>query len=594
MSGLSSKATSIWNTIKGVFSGAMTSIHNGIDSLVTFITKRWDALKNAMAAPIRFVLHPVLSTMAAGINTIGKLVGLPAIGAIPTLATGGQIPGQSPHKRADNIPIMATAGEHMWSVDEVKGAGGHPAMEKMREAARTRGRLPSRTEAGRIVGGAFDPLAAGNPFGYASGGAIAGWPKVSAWISSHLNIPYLYGGTTDKGMDCSSFTQRALGAGGISVPRTAELQQYTQKGVSAGSLIAGDLGFVGRPASHVEIYTGAGNWAEESHPGTTSHISAQPTGYFSGGFAQPANQGGLGTYLGAAGSAIAAIASHVWKDFRAALAGLFNVTVRKPTEALISKIPGIGGMGNWIPKTAAFPLDKAYAWLAGGADKKAAAEAASNAAAVVAGGSGLAHSSGVTRWGSQTAAVAKELGLPAKWGPMWLDRIAIESGGDPAAVNKTDSNWQAGHPSVGLDQVIAGTFAAYAGKYAHTAPMVYGVSEDPHANIYAGMHYGNARYGYDRMVQLNAGHQPYGKGGEIKAYAAGTPYVPQTGMAMLHQGEAIIPAAQNRRGGGGATTIHLTVNVTQPLGTADQIGGVIRDALEKTHRKGARSVVLGF
>jgi hypothetical protein len=65
-------------------------------------------------------------------------------------------------------------------------------------------------------------------------------------------------------------------------------------------------------------------------------------------------------------------------------------------------------------------------------------------------------------------------------------------------------------------------------------------------------------------------------------------------MAMLHRGEAVIPAARNRSHRSDAPAIHLTVNITQPLGTADQIGGVIRDALEKTHRKGARSVVLGF
>ena len=34
-------------------------------------------------------------------------------------ATGGQIPGWSPHKRADNIPVMATAGEYMHQVDAV-------------------------------------------------------------------------------------------------------------------------------------------------------------------------------------------------------------------------------------------------------------------------------------------------------------------------------------------------------------------------------------------------------------------------------------------------------------------------------------------
>jgi TP901 family phage tail tape measure protein len=42
----------------------------------------------------------------------------------------------------------------------------------------------------------------------------------------------------------------------------------------------------------------------------------------------------------------------------------------------------------------------------------------------------------------------------------------------------------------------------------------------------------------------------------IPGYASGTPYVPRTGLAMLHQGERVVPASQNRGGGG-----NLTVNI---------------------------------
>jgi tape measure domain-containing protein len=76
-----------------------------------------------------------------------------------------------------------------------------------------------------------------------------------------------------------------------------------------------------------------------------------------------------------------------------------------------------------------------------------------------------------------------------------LRRIQHESGGNPSAVNKWDSNWKAGHPSVGLMQVIKGTFDAYAGSYRNMGPKVYGVSEAPKANIYAGVNYAKHRYG---------------------------------------------------------------------------------------------------
>ncbi|WP_459112788.1 lysozyme family protein, partial [Streptomyces sp. MS191] len=62
-------------------------------------------------------------------------------------------------------------------------------------------------------------------------------------------------------------------------------------------------------------------------------------------------------------------------------------------------------------------------------------------------------------------------------------------------VNRWDSNWIAGHPSVGLMQVIGPTFRAYAGKMAGVGPFAYGVSTNPLANIYASMRYALSRYG---------------------------------------------------------------------------------------------------
>ena len=51
----------------------------------------------------------------------------------------------------------------------------------------------------------------------------------------------------------------------------------------------------------------------------------------------------------------------------------------------------------------------------------------------------------------------------------------------------------------------------------------------------------------------------------LPSYATGTPYVPQTGLALLHQGERVVPAEQNKAGG----AISITVNVAP--GTAPEI-----------------------
>jgi phage-related protein len=91
--------------------------------------------------------------------------------------------------------------------------------------------------------------------------------------------------------------------------------------------------------------------------------------------------------------------------------------------------------------------------------------------------------------------------------------ISKESSWDADAVNKTDSNWKAGHPSVGLMQVIEGTFKKYVPTaLANVGPFAYGVSEDDVANMAAGIRYAIATYNslgnVPGVVAVNSG-KPY-------------------------------------------------------------------------------------
>ncbi len=46
---------------------------------------------------------------------------------------------------------------------------------------------------------------------------------------------------------------------------------------------------------------------------------------------------------------------------------------------------------------------------------------------------------------------------------------------------------------------------------------------------------------------------------EIPSYQHGTPYIPRTQVAVLHKGEAVIPAGQNRAGAGGGNTFNVRI-----------------------------------
>jgi peptidoglycan DL-endopeptidase CwlO len=83
--------------------------------------------------------------------------------------------------------------------------------------------------------------------------------------ASLAGIPYVYGGTTTAGFDCSGYTQYVFAKLGITLPRTAEDQRQAVTAVSNPQ--PGDLVFFGSPASHVGIYAGNNMMWNSPHSG---------------------------------------------------------------------------------------------------------------------------------------------------------------------------------------------------------------------------------------------------------------------------------------------------------------------------------------
>ena len=146
--------------------------------------------------------------------------------------------------------------------------------------------------------------------------------------------------------------------------------------------------------------------------------------------------------------------------------------------------------------------------------------AAAAAAAAASAASGAYLGAGSANYAADISAVLKAFGLPACLLVNWLRQIQLQkAAAQLEAVNRYRFQ-RCCRPSVGLGllQIIPGTFAAYAGPYRNTPPLVnYGggtVSENPMAQIYAAINYARHAYTADMAGVIGQGHG-YALGGLV-------------------------------------------------------------------------------
>ncbi len=102
-----------------------------------------------------------------------------------------------------------------------------------------------------------------------------------AFALSQLGVPYVWGGESPSGYDCSGLVQASYRAAGIDLPRTAQEQYDAGPHLPASAqLQPGDLVFFGQSSSdvtHVGMVVRSGEMVDAPHPGTVVRTEPFPT-----------------------------------------------------------------------------------------------------------------------------------------------------------------------------------------------------------------------------------------------------------------------------------------------------------------------------
>jgi cell wall-associated NlpC family hydrolase len=119
---------------------------------------------------------------------------------------------------------------------------------------------------------------------YGESAGTASGQEIAEYAKNFLGVPYVYGGTSPKGFDCSGLVYYCYRHFGYSINRTASSQALNGVAVSSSDLQPGDIViFTARGSSHIGhcgIYIGNGQFIHAPHTGDVVKISSLATGSY--------------------------------------------------------------------------------------------------------------------------------------------------------------------------------------------------------------------------------------------------------------------------------------------------------------------------
>lgn len=119
--------------------------------------------------------------------------------------------------------------------------------------------------------------------------ASADGSAIAAYAQSFIGVPYVWGGSTPSGFDCSGLTQYVYAHFGKQIGRNTIAQESAGAHIPVSQAQVGDLLFWGTPGStyHVAIYLGGGSYVAAPEPGQSVKVGNMA--YFMPSFAVHVN-----------------------------------------------------------------------------------------------------------------------------------------------------------------------------------------------------------------------------------------------------------------------------------------------------------------
>ena len=141
----------------------------------------------------------------------------------------------------------------------------------------------SASALGNSGSNASKPSGSGSTASKPSSGPVTG-SQIVETAKKYLGVPYVYGGTSPSGFDCSGFVYYVLKCHGITVSRTSASMYNCGTPIDKSQLQPGDLVFFqGTSAagiSHVGIYVGNGQFIHSPHRGKVVSFADLHSDYY--------------------------------------------------------------------------------------------------------------------------------------------------------------------------------------------------------------------------------------------------------------------------------------------------------------------------